>query len=142
MRYPAKQAELARGAEVACTRQDFRVKNPRSLALRTALHVCTQWIYAPGRRRSGGPRWDLVSSAHPLRCVLYHETPPESLEVTRWIGRMKSRYELRRQEPVEVDMSGAKAGPKWEHWVVFEFIPRASEPSLAVAGPVPERIER
>jgi hypothetical protein len=122
---------LERDAEVACARQDFQVVNHRSLNLRTALHVCNQRIYSPSRRQGGGPRWDAVSASRPLRCVLYHETPPDIPEAVSWMNGMRSRYDLRRTERVEVDMSGAKAGPKQERWLVFEFVPKTAEPAAA-----------
>jgi hypothetical protein len=116
--------DLERGAEVACARGDFGLRDRTRLNLRTAAYLCNEWIYSPQRRRGGGPRWEQVSADHPLRCVLYHEVRPELPEVVAWLDAMRSRYDLRRTESIDVDMSAVVAGPKVERWVVFEFVPK------------------
>lgn len=121
---------LEDGAEVACTREDFHVVNRQSLNLRTPIHVCNEWIYSPRRRQGRGPRLSEVSAERPLRCVLYHDTPLEIPETKDWLARMAASYDLRRCEPITVDMSGVKAGPKQEHWVVLEFVPKAGIEAL------------
>jgi hypothetical protein len=126
---------LARDAEVACGRLDFGIINHASLNLWTALHVCNQRIYLPGRGRSDGPRWDSITPDHPLCCVLYHEMPPEIPEVTAWMARMLSRFEVRRSEWVELDLSGASSGPRRERWLVIEFVPKADRRLAEIASP-------
>ncbi len=124
---------LEQNAEVACSRLDFQIQNPRTLNLRTAIHVCNQSIYSPSRALGRAPDWNAVSAEHPLRCVLYHDTPPDIPEVSVWINRMRERYDLRSIRPVDVDVSAVKAGPKHERWTVLEFVPKASAPERRIS---------
>jgi hypothetical protein len=124
---------LARNAEVVCARQDFGIINHASLNLWTALHVCNQRIYLPGRGPSDRPNWDSVSPTHPLRCVLYHELPPDIPEVTTWMARMQSYYDIRKSEWVELDLSGASSGPRRERWLVIDFVPKVERRPAEIA---------
>jgi len=124
--------EQARAAEVACLRRDFGIYERDAPNLRTSVYLCNQRIYGPNR-----PRLDRVSAAHPLRCVLPHETRRENPEVVAWLAAMTARYDLRRQATIVAEMDRPGAPPRRERVVVFEFVPKAGE--LATTGPKARR---
>ncbi len=132
--------EQARRAELLCLRWDYGIVDRSAPNLRTAVYLCNQAIYSP-QRRQGGPRLDAVSAEHPLRCVLYHEIRPENPDVVAWLGQMSSRYSLRRTDRIELDTSGATAGPKTERLLVFEFVPRPSETVALTTGSTTGRLD-
>ena len=117
--------EQSSQAELICLGWDYGIRERNAPNLRTAVYLCNQAIYSPQRRR-GGPRLDAVSAEHPLRCVLYHEIRRDNPAVQALLARMESQYALRRTEQIELDTSGAKAGPTTERLIVFEFVPRLS----------------
>ncbi len=119
--------EQSRGAELACVNADFDVARRRSTNYRTATYLCNQWIYSPQRREHGGPRWESISPSHPLRCVLYHETRPDSPEVQAWLDRMRQTYDLHRTDRVAINLAGSSLPPRMEQFVIYEFVPRDRE---------------
>jgi hypothetical protein len=126
--------EQARAAELACLCADFGVDDRHAHHLRTALYLCNQWIYSPQRRHGAGPRWELVSSRRPLRCVLYNETSRESSRVAAWLTAMERSFELQRIDRIDLAGKGVRAGPKGEEITIFEFSVRSgSPPPLAPA---------
>jgi hypothetical protein len=125
--------EQARDAEVACLRWDFKVMDPQSLNAWAASYLCNQWIYSP-MRRAGGPRWDAVSASHPLRCVLYNETPADSPYVAAWLVWMTSMYDLRRCDRQTINLEGKGVAAGMKQLVIYEFVPRAGPPGPALAG--------
>jgi hypothetical protein len=126
-------SDQSREAELACLRGDFGIRDRRSKNLRTAVYLCNQWIYSPQRRHGGGPHWDAVRRDRPLRCVLYQETSPDHPEVVAWLERMRQWFDLRRTDRVIIDTGGARAGPKAERLIVFEFVPK---PGSAAVNPL------
>jgi hypothetical protein len=118
----------AEGAEVACIRWDFgvieEIYSRGVLNPKTPVFLCNQLIYSPGRYM-GGPRWDLVSASHPLRCVLFHETAVDQPELVGWLRSMEGRFDLRRCERIELDVADPGKPPNLELIHVFEFTPRA-----------------
>ena len=75
-----------------------------------------------GMRRE--PQWRNVSESRPLRCVLSLSDPAEP-RVAGWLEAMKKAYRLRECRKLDVDMAEPKAKPRTEHYVVYEFVPRA-----------------
>lgn len=126
--------ERARNAEVACLRLDFGIADRRALNSFAAVYLCNQAIYSTRCRRTGCPRWALVSATHPLRCVLSDEVPPENPEVVAWLAAMRSRYALSRRERVAVTLADFQGRPRHERLDVFEFVPRADRSGPAFAG--------
>jgi hypothetical protein len=129
----------ATDAEVACLRRDFGIVDSGFPNYRAALYLCNQQIYCPQRRRAGGPRWDAISPARPLRCVLHPEIRPDYPGVAAWMARMSSRYDLRKIEGIDIDLSRAKFGPKVEHLLILEYVPKPSGLAAAPATPTVRR---
>ncbi|MGE5756603.1 MAG: hypothetical protein ACM35G_12975 [Planctomycetaceae bacterium] len=139
----------AHGAELACLRHDLGIafKPSHWQLLRTPLYLCNQAIYSRRRWVSGGPRWDAVSAARPLRCVLFDEHPlgkssPAAWDelprrdpaLAGWLTSMRSRYTLRSSKTYVVNEGVCRNGIWFEdRYVVLEFTPTAdrSIPTLA-----------
>ncbi len=115
--------EVGRGAEVADLRWDLGVAEWDSVRLGVAVMLCDQAIYSPSRR-SGGPRWDAVTRARPLRCVLGAAPDVDGPEVAAWLARMGTRYDLVRRETVKFDAAEPGRRPNLERFEVFEFAPK------------------
>ena len=60
--------------------------------------------------------------------------PPGNPDFTAWLDAMKARYDLRRTETVELDMSDPGGPPLDDRLYVFEFVPK---PGAAVAAGPP-----
>ena len=129
----------AKEAEVACLRRDFGIVDPGFPNYRAALYLCNQQIYCPRRRRAGGPCWGAISPARPLRCVLHPEIRPDYPDVVAWMARMSSRYDLRKIEGIDIDLSRAKFGPKVERLLIFEYAPKPSGLAATPATPMVRR---
>ncbi len=114
-------------AEPVCLRWDLGIGGWDSTNLNVAVYLCNQMIYAPNRRERWEPRWQDVSEDRPLRCVLSLADPADRA-VGAWLAAMQEHYRLRECRQVEVDMGGPKANPRTEHYFVYEFVPRNSEP--------------
>jgi hypothetical protein len=115
--------EVGRGAEVACLRWDYGVAEWDSVRLGIAISLCNQAIYSPSRR-SGGPKWDAVSEARPLRCVLGVEGESDAPRVDAWLREMSGRYRLTRRELTPVETTEPDRPPRPEWYEVFEFVPK------------------
>jgi Dolichyl-phosphate-mannose-protein mannosyltransferase len=124
--------EVSRGAEVADLRWDYPVAEWDSIRLGIAVSLCNEAIYSPSRR-SGGPRWDAVSTARPLRCVLGVEDNPEGPRVAGWLREMAEHYRLTARRIIPVDISEPGRPPGLERYEVFEFVPK-SEAGQSVKG--------
>jgi hypothetical protein len=126
---------LAQDAEVACLRWDFDVGAWDSIHLNIPVALCNQAIYSPARQRAGGPRWDAITSARPLRCVLCDARPDEEPAVAAWLESMQTRFALQGSQSilVKVDERGARRGE--ERYLVFEFVPkRLARPAPSLAA--------
>ena len=119
--------EFGRDAEAACAHLDFGIDPPGRWRGRQAWYLCNQAIYSPQRREHGGPRLDRVSSAHPLRCVVFDQDP-ESPTVIDWLGRMRTNYALRSTSTIAPLITlGDPPRQVAEHWRIYEFVPRTDE---------------
>ena len=119
--------EQAEGSEVACLMHDFGVYERTYLNLYSAIYLCNQMIYAPSRRPdlNAGPRWDRITTSHPLRCVLFRGTPVDHPRVKEWLAAMAPRFEVQGVETIRLDMSDRR-GPRFiEPIVVFTLVPRS-----------------
>jgi hypothetical protein len=112
---------VARDAELVCLRWDLGLGTWASTDLNVAVYLCNQRIYSPTRRAGAGPRWDAVCADRPLRCVesLARADDPS---VAAWLEGMSSRYELRSQRVVVVEMG--EAGARADRYVVYEYVPK------------------
>ena len=138
--------ELSRNGELACVRTDFGLEfDPRHWTRdATDTYLCYQKIYSPRHRRGGNLDLSRVSATHPLRCVLFNETPQGTPAFDAWLAGMLTRYQLRSVVPYPVSSIEPKLGPTWnELYVVYEFVPRVDAPAATVAGrPAPPGARR
>ena len=127
--------DQARDAEVACLMGDFGVYERQWFNLYSAFYLCNRAIYSP--RTGKTRRWEAVSEAHPLRCVLYQGTPPEHPEVAAWLKTMTTTggYELRRTEKLDLEMREPGTRSNLEHIVIFEFVPKRGKAIAALQPP-------
>jgi hypothetical protein len=128
---------LARDAEVACLRWDLGFGAWDSIHLDRPVALCNQAIYSPARRCGGGPRWDAITSARPLRCVLCDARPEEGPAVAAWLGSMRTRFDLRRSETIVVNMAGPGQRKRPERYLVYEFVPKP--PARKTLSPRPSQ---
>ena len=96
---PAVLGRGVRRRRAALRRTDLRLPlDPlRWQGDRAVMYLCHQAIYSARHRRPGPPQLDRVSETHPLRVVVFNETPGDAAAVSRWIGANADRYELRAQ---------------------------------------------
>jgi hypothetical protein len=119
--------EESAGSELICAKTDLRLPLD-ALAWqgnRAAGYLCYQKIYCNRLRENHRPRYELVSGSHPLRLVVFLETPGDRSVVSEWIAKNSDRFELlgRRERIVN---SGVVLGRlKFEdRYVIYEIAPR------------------
>jgi hypothetical protein len=144
-------SEQGSGSELACVREDMGVafKPSHWRPIRTPVYLCNQEIYF-NRRRHGDPiRWDAISTARPLRCVLFDELPigkttqaawdelpGRDPAFVDWLTRMQSRFTFQGSRTFVVNEGVCRGGVWFEdRYVVLEFTPRPIADE--VAGTVP-----
>ena len=114
------------GAELICAKTDLRLPLD-SLAWqgnRAASYLCYQKIYYDRFRANRRPRYDLVSESHPLRVVVFQETPGDRSTVSEWIAKHGDRFELRGRRERTVNSGVVLGRLKFEErYVVYEFAP-------------------
>lgn len=126
--------EKARDGELVCVKTDLNTVFEPGFWGRnqTDAYLCYQRIYSPRHRRGEPPRFDAVSPARPLRCVIYNQWPQNTPAFRRWMADMLTRYELRSFERYPITAVEKKKGPTWDSlYVIYEFVPRPG------AGPGP-----
>lgn len=127
--------DQARDAELICAHLDLGI-DPRGAFLgRKAWYLCNQMIYSPSRRRGDHPDGLEISAGHPLRCVLFEESP-ESPVVHDWLVRMQSSYRLRDSKVYHLPIILGEGKPASEDWWVFDFEPRAGQPTRIIASQI------
>jgi hypothetical protein len=119
--------EESAGAELICGKTDLRLPL-NALAWqgnRAASYLCYQKIYCDRLRENQRPRYDLVSELHPLRVVVFQETPGDQSLVSEWIANNRDRFELRGRRERTIN-SGAMLGRlKFEdRYIIYELAPR------------------
>jgi hypothetical protein len=133
--WPAQSRE----AEMACLFTDFGLFNRRALGPRTAIYSCYQAIYRPHRRPPEQTQRPPITADHPLRCVLYPATRPESRALSKWQDLMNGGFELRRTTRVGIGASGGRTTPSSRYLIVYEFVPK---PVPTATRPQPARVRR
>jgi hypothetical protein len=129
-------AEESAGAEVLCAWTDLQLPldSLRWQGDRAVMYLCHQAIYSPRHAARKPPRLDLVSETHPLRVVVFNETPGEAPAVSRWIGANADRFELRARRDHVLNLVLHRGKRVFsDHYVVYEFVPAG-----AGASPAPE----
>jgi hypothetical protein len=119
--------EIDRQAEPVCLRWDLGLGEWDSTNLNVAVYLCNQMIYSPQRRHGTKPEWRNISGNRPLRCVLSLSDPAEP-NVSVWLESMKKCYRVRECRTLVVDMAEARAKPRTEQYVVYEFVPKGARP--------------
>jgi hypothetical protein len=114
--------ELSADAELVCVQTDIGIPfRPDNWTYGTDQYLCLQRIYSPRHQKRLPPRWDRVSTARPLRCVLLNRMPTEVPAFMEWIETHRDHYTLR-----NVRTYVATHGTKDElalNYVVCEFVP-------------------
>lgn len=128
--------DKAENAELICVRADLgKDFFPRLWEWGySARYLCNQAIYSPSHRQgSHTPDWEMISSSHPLRCVVF--SIPEKFNPypsrdeagwSRWLGEMKGRYDLVSRERYEVNPG---FDGQHEIYEIYEFIPKNNAPA-------------
>jgi hypothetical protein len=117
--------ELAADAELVCVQTDLGIPfRPAQWAYGTDQYLCLQRIYSRRHQRKLAPRWDEISAARPLRCVLFNRMPSEVPAFLAWIEANADRYALREVTTYPA-MRGSKDEPT-QTYVVCEFVPASA----------------
>jgi hypothetical protein len=119
-------AEESAGAELLCAWTDLRLPlDPlRWQGDRAVMYLCHQTIYSARHAARKPPRLDRVSETHPLRVVVFNETPGEATTFSRWIEANAGRYELRarREHVLNLVLHRGKRVFS-DRYVVYELVP-------------------
>lgn len=125
--------ELGADSELVCVRSDLGIpfRPGRWQYDGTDQYLCYQRIFSRRHHEGRPPRWDAISAAHPLRCVLLNRMPHEVPGFLAWLEANKDRFALRdvrtyratRGSPVEPGLT----------YVVCELLPVAPAP-IALQG--------
>jgi hypothetical protein len=124
-------------SEVVCIKSDLGENFSEGLYSEislAAMYLCNQEINSPRHRANRKPRWDKISDAHPLRCVLYRSQNFEFDETAfnAWLTKMqvkyvltdRDRYPFPRYGKSDTDLRG------FDLVEVFTFVPRDKEISV------------
>lgn len=129
--------ELSRNSELVCAHEDLNADfDPEHWSGRaTDMYLCYQRIYSARHRKGLAPNLSAISDAHPLRVVLFNETPQGTPAFDAWFRAMASRYRLRNLDVYPVSSLEKRPGANWDQlYLIYEFVPL---PGVAQAGPLP-----
>ena len=126
-------AEQARDADLLCFDLDASNGNRGAWCGRKAWYLCNQMIYSPPRRGVSSARVREISVDHPLRCVLFEESP-ESPLFQGWRGRIERDLVLTQAKVYEVPVTLGEGRPTTEQWRVFEFVPRSPQATARIGA--------
>jgi hypothetical protein len=118
-------AAKGRDAELACSRSDFEVIEPRPLHFATSLYVCYREICRPSPPWKG-PRLETVTGDHPLRCTVFDEFPLANPSFVALKDLVTATLPLR---SIERFVIASKSGPRRQVVTVFEFAPPSDHPA-------------
>jgi hypothetical protein len=115
--------EMSADAEVVCVRSDLGIPfRSGDWAYDGAdQYLCYQRIYSRRHREGLAPKWDAISTKHPLRCVLLSRLPDEVPGFRKWISDHRDQYTFRDVHSY-VATRGSIAEPAL-YYVVCEFVP-------------------
>ena len=116
--------EKSRGAELACSRAEFAVVEPRPLHFSTAMYACYREICRP-KPPEGGPRLGDVTADHPLRCVVFDEFPLANPSFVPLKDVICATFPLRSVEKFVIE---SEYDPKRQVVTLFEFAPPSPHP--------------
>ena len=106
----------------------------------THIYRCFQRLYS-AEHRTGfqPPKFDKVTSDHPLRCVVYTSSGMSlnRQEVNQWLDQMQQKWELAGREVHHINPG---TGPVYEQqYEIYDFVPRTSSSTLQAQHPEPSR---
>lgn len=116
--------------EAVCLKRDLdRVFSPKTYEWGyAALYLCNQRIYSPRHARGEPPRWDKITSDHPLRCVEYYASdhPYDERAAAAWLAEMGQRYDLVAADrfPVTFFDKRDTSLKLLDYLVVYKFVPK------------------
>ncbi len=107
-------------------------------------YLCYQRIYSQRHRQGRPPRWDSISRARPLCCVLLNQPPENVPAFVEWMASHRQQFSLK-----EVRRYAATHGTTADAaqtYVVCEFVPVGPSDSRSTMGQnqprVGERVQR
>jgi hypothetical protein len=119
-------AEESAGAELLCAWTDLRLPlDPMEWqGGRAVMYLCHQAIYSPRHAAGKPPQLDRVSETHPLRIVVFNETPGDATVISHWIGANASHYELRARRELLLNLAlQVRKSVFSDRYVVYELVP-------------------
>ncbi|HEV3122560.1 MAG TPA: hypothetical protein VGY53_11685 [Isosphaeraceae bacterium] len=126
----------ARVAELACLRWDVGITGHAG-ANAWAPYLCYQRIHSP-QRWASAPRQSAVSVSRPLRYMVYAPGSGGEPELAAWLAVMTSRFGLRRQEQIDINMGRADTKRNTVRLLIYEFTPKGNwDPSIELRSDVP-----
>lgn len=134
-------AEESRDAELLCAFTDLKLPlDPlRWQADRAVMYRCQQAIYSPRHVAHEPARPERVSPSHPLRVVVFNETPAEAATLARWLRSNAARYTLRNRRERVLNAHILRGRRSFgDRYVIYELVPTTPEagrpPSVLAAG--------
>ncbi len=123
--------ELGVDAELVCVQSDLGIPfgSERWSYDGADQYLCYQRIFSARHREGRPPRWNTVSPARPLRCVILNRAPDQIPGFVAWMEANRHRYTLR-----DVRIYPAFRGTHDEpgqFYVVCEFMPPPEVPLSA-----------
>jgi hypothetical protein len=120
-------AEESAGAELVCAWSDLKLplERLRWQGDRAVMYRCHQAIYSARHAAGQPPHLDRVRETHPLRVVVFNETPTEAAgSVARWIRANSTRFKLRAQREYHLNLVLHRGKRMFsDRYVVYEFVP-------------------
>jgi hypothetical protein len=127
--------ELSQDSELICVRTDLNIPfRAGEWAYDGAdQYLCYQRIYSARHQQNLPPRWDMISAARPLRCVLLNRLPADVPGFVDWIKAHGGQYTLRgvRGYPAS---RGSAVEPA-QTYVVCEFVPAENQTATVTLMP-------
>jgi hypothetical protein len=119
-------AEESSAAELVCARTDLHLPLDSLYwqGDRAATYLCHQAMFSDRHRARVPARLDRVSVTHPLRLLVFGETPRDFAKVSGWIEANAETYELRarREHVLNKGHRRGKASSE-DRYVVYELVP-------------------
>jgi hypothetical protein len=109
---------------------------------RKAWHLRNQMIYSPDRRSAIPGRDREISMDHPLRHILFEESPGNP-SVRDWRARMERNLVLKGSKVYHLPVTLGEGRPATEEWRILEFVLRpAGTPEMVAAQQPADRQRR
>jgi hypothetical protein len=100
-------------------------------------YLCFQRIYSRRHRDRRPPRWETISEARPLLCVLLNRRPEQVPRFIEWIEAQRDRYTLSDVRTYRASPGSSVEPP--QIYVVCKFLPAAAQVSVRTGTSTPPR---